>query len=82
MKELAIVPIVALLVISIGTQLVDVAEHTGDKVVKYSEDMGNAVDCAFLGQSISKCSPELTTTDFDSEINQTADLLEQLEEPA
>lgn len=85
-KELIFAPIVALLILSMGTQLVDIATSTSEKTLNYANEMDASVDCAFRGVPIEKCSASLTETDFEPEIKeyinfskQMADEIEALE---
>lgn len=71
MKELLIIPIIALTILGIATSLVDTAEQSGEKVVAYAQDMNDAMDCAFLGKPLSDCSPDLLETDFKEDIATT-----------
>lgn len=70
--------VVLALVLTTLTQLEDIAQHTSDKAVKYSDDMNNAVDCAFQAQPLDKCSPDLFSTDFKQETAETQKILEDL----
>ncbi|MCA9477940.1 MAG: hypothetical protein KC535_02220 [Nanoarchaeota archaeon] len=83
MKELLVIPIIAITLLSIATQLVDTAEQSGQKAVAYAQEMNSAVDCAFLGKPLSECSPELLNTDFKEDLNdaqkQIADVQEELQ---
>ncbi|MCB9361959.1 hypothetical protein H6504_00855 [Candidatus Woesearchaeota archaeon] len=75
MKELLIVPGVALLLISFAMQLESIAQDSGEKAVAYAEDMSAAMDCATHGILISECSPDLLSTNFDDELNRTQAVL-------
>ena len=77
MKELLIIPIVAITLLSIATQLVDTAEDTGEKAAAYAQEMNNAMDCAFLGKPLAECAPELLETDFKED---AIDLQAELED--
>lgn len=80
MKELLIIPAIALVFLGIATQLVDTAEQSGEKVVSYAQDMNDAMDCAFLGKPLEECSPNLLETDFEKDIEKTQEELEELQE--
>ncbi len=68
MKELIALPIVFSIVFGLAFELVEIAESSSDKVIRFTESMENALDCAFAGISIEICSPELATINFDEEI--------------
>ena len=50
-------------------ELIDIAESSSEKVIRFAESMDNALDCAIAGISVDVCSPELSTINFDSEID-------------
>jgi hypothetical protein len=74
------IPTVLILSLTIGTltQLTDVAQATSDKAVKYSQDMSNAVDCAYQARALTECSPDLFSTDFKEQVTQTQAILADL----
>jgi hypothetical protein len=51
-------------------RLLSIARRTSYKVVTYSADMSNAVDCVFQGINISVCSPNLLNTTFTPEMQE------------
>jgi Skp family chaperone for outer membrane proteins len=79
MKELLIVPVVALVLLSIASQLTTTAENTGEKVVNYAQQMNSALDCAFLGEPLEKCSPELLETEFKSDVDAYEEELQEIQ---
>lgn len=79
MKELLIIPIIAITLLGIASQLVETAEQSGEKVVSYAEDMNDAMDCAFLGKPLSDCSPDLLETDFKEDIQTTQEEIEDIQ---
>ncbi len=50
------------------TQITDLAEASSEKAVKYSEDMTNAIDCAYQARPLTECSPDLFSSDFKAEV--------------
>lgn len=68
MKEIILIPVVFSLMFGLFVELVDVAESSSEKVLKYAESMDNALDCAFAGVPIEVCSPELSSVEFNSEL--------------
>ena len=68
MKELILMPIIFSIIFGIAFELVEIAESSSEKIVGFAESMDNALECAFAGVSIELCSPELSRTNFDSEI--------------
>ena len=78
MKELITASIVVSIIIGLTMQLVDIADSTSKKVVKYADDMNNAIDCAFKGVDIYVCSPDLSSTDFRPELNQTKEIADKM----
>ncbi len=79
MKELLIIPIIAITILGIATSLVETAEESGEKVVAYAQDMNDAMDCAFLGKPLSDCSPELLETDFKEDISKTQEEIKEIQ---
>lgn len=51
--------------LGIANDIINVAEETGNKTIQYSSEIDSAVDCAFSGIEIEKCSPQLIS-DGDS----------------
>jgi hypothetical protein len=79
MKELIMVPVVLGLVLTLGMQLSDIADSSAQKTVDFAEDMNNAFDCAARGVSIYECSPDLKTTSFKKEMNETIGALDRFQ---
>jgi hypothetical protein len=75
MKELLIIPGIALLMLGFVVQLEGIAKQSSEKAIKFSQDMNNAMDCAFLGKPIRECSPNLMNRNFNKEVNQTQNIL-------
>lgn len=70
MKALIIVPIAITVVLAFLVQLGDIAISTSDKALNYADQMDSAVDCAFRGIPVQKCSPDLTSVDFEPELKE------------
>ncbi len=81
MGEAIVIPTVLILTLTLGTltQLQDIAEDSAAKAVKYSDDMNNAIPCAFEARPLDECSPDLFSTDFESEMDRTQAILADLE---
>lgn len=47
-------------VLAMGFSLIDIADSSAEKTVHFSQDMNDALDCAFAGVEISECSPGLS----------------------
>ncbi|MFP4111564.1 MAG: hypothetical protein ACLFPQ_05410 [Candidatus Woesearchaeota archaeon] len=77
-KEIITIPIVMSLVLGLAMQLIEIAESTSEKVVRYAEDMNSAIDCAFRGIDISYCAPNLAGTDFKGELNETKEIIDEI----
>ena len=73
MRFLIILPIAITIILAFVVQLSDIAISTSDKALNYSNEMDNAVDCAFRGIPIEKCSPNLNSKNFEPEINEIID---------
>jgi hypothetical protein len=80
MRELITIPIVMSLILGVTLQLVEIAESSSQKAVKYAEDMNNAIDCAFKGIDISVCSPDLASTSFKEDLIETKEVVDKLKE--
>ncbi|MFW6231307.1 MAG: hypothetical protein ACOC32_04785 [Nanoarchaeota archaeon] len=83
MKEIIIAPLVLSVIIGLAFELVETAESASDKVLAYTQDMENALDCAFAGVPIEVCSPGLAQTSFKEdlqELNRTNQELIELTE--
>jgi hypothetical protein len=70
MKALIFVPVAITIVLAFVLQLSDIAISTSDKTLNYADQMDSAVDCAFRGIPIQKCSPDLTNVDFEPELKE------------
>lgn len=71
MKAAILAPIMLLFLLGFIVELGEIAESTSVKTLRYTQDMSDAMDCAFRGVSISECSPNLLETDFEPEINRS-----------
>jgi hypothetical protein len=63
--------------IGLFSDLYNIADKTSDKTITFAEDMENAIDCATRGISIYECSPNLGQENFQEELKNTKDLLNQ-----
>ncbi len=79
MENILLVPIAASVILSLFIPLVEVAQDASEKVLRYSEDMNNALDCAFAGVNIGYCAPNLVKTDFSDELNKTNENYKHIE---
>lgn len=80
MQESMYLPALLIISLSIGTamELATVAEASATKAVEYSNDMVLALDCAYTARPLDECSPDLFSTDFTQEADQTRAILEDL----
>jgi hypothetical protein len=78
MEKIIFLPIIGVMILGFALQLYDIAESSSEKTVKYADDMNKAMDCAFTGRLISECSPELMSTNFKEEANQTLTILQNM----
>ena len=78
-----------LIILGLTVELATIAEDASNKALMFSEDMNNALDCAFEGRPIEECSPNLMVsgefeqdaTGFMAQVEQVdAELQEALEE--
>jgi hypothetical protein len=60
------------------TQLEDLGQQSADKTVKFATDATNAIDCAYQARPLTECSPDLLSTDFTAEIQESQRILEDL----
>lgn len=74
-KILLFLPLFGLMILSLGSELSDIAQTSSEKSVSFANDMNGAMDCAFRGIPIEECSPTLMDHDFEPEINQTVYVL-------
>ena len=80
MKELAMIPIIFSIILGISIELIDVAESSSAKVIRYTEAMEKGIDCAFRGELILECSPELNSIRFDSDLDKFDNTLKEIKE--
>ena len=80
MKALLVAPAVLAIVLGLAIQLEEVARSSSEKALDFADDMNSAMDCARLGRPIRECSPGLYEMDFDDEIEQTMDILQEFED--
>jgi len=71
MRVLLYEPIVAVLMLTVGLELVNIAESASQKTISFAEDMDSAMDCAVDGRLLSECSPSIYNHEFDDEIVRT-----------
>ena len=76
-----LIPTVLIISLTLGTltQLQDIAQHASQKAVKFADDSTNAIDCAYQARPLSDCSPDLFSTDFKQEAQQTQAILDDLQ---
>lgn len=79
MDTIAYFGVASMLFLTLGMQLVDIAEGSSDKVISYAADMESAIDCAVAGVPIEQCSPNLGHVSFDSEIEEFRAVLNETE---
>ncbi|MFP4117850.1 MAG: hypothetical protein ACLFTR_02910 [Candidatus Woesearchaeota archaeon] len=80
MKELALIPIVFSLIVGMSIELIDIAEDSSEKALRYTEAMEKGIDCAFRGELILECSPELASIKFDEDVNRFDKTLDDIRE--
>jgi len=78
----ALIPAVLIVSLTLGTltQLQDIAQQSSQKAVKFADDSNKAIDCAFQARPLSDCSPDLFSTDFKAEAEQTKAILDDLQQ--
>lgn len=77
---IAIPVTVAILILSVGIQLFDIAYAASDKAIAFSDDMASALDCAVKGIDISICSPNFDyTQEFKKDAIETKETLIQIQ---
>lgn len=71
-----------MLFLTVGMQLVDIAEGSSDKIVSYAADMEKSIDCAVAGVPIEQCSPNLGKVSFEEDVSEFRAVLNETEEKA
>jgi hypothetical protein len=66
------------LMLTTMTQLEALAQESADKSVKYADDATNAIDCAYQARPLTDCSPDLFSTDFHDEMDESQRILDDL----
>ena len=77
-REIIIYPAVGIMILTMALQLTEVAESTSEKALTFTKDMENAIDCATRGVELSICSPNLYSSDFETDIEEQIDLNYQM----
>ena len=78
MKELIVMPIIAITILGFVPHLVEIAEASQEKAVNFADDMNNAIDCAALALPLEQCSPGLFKHNFTQEIDETLYINEKI----
>ena len=68
MNQLLVGPLLVLFLSGFTLELSNIAEHTSQKVLDFSQQMDGALDCALAGVDIRVCSPQLLRTDFKPDL--------------
>ena len=76
---LLMVPLIAGVITSLASELVAQAEDVSNKTIDYTQQMNDALDCAFKGIPIRVCSPDLANVDFDEDIKDFNNALEKVQ---
>lgn len=79
---LVMIPIVAGMIATLAQELVVQAEEVSEKTIDYADQMNNALDCAFKGIPITVCSPDLVDVDFDQDLVEFQETLEDIQTEA
>jgi hypothetical protein len=69
-----------MLFLSIGTQMIDIAEGSSEKAIAFASDMEAAIDCATAGIPLEKCSPDLAKHDFEPDVKEFQQALNETQE--
>jgi len=77
-RQLLILPPIILLILALVSQLMEIAESTSERTIEYANDMNDALDCAFRGINIRRCSPTLMNTTYEEEYKQFEDVLKNM----
>lgn len=72
------IPLAAGVITGLASDLVTQAEDVSNKTLEYTQQMNDALDCAFKGVELSVCSPDLVTTDFDEDVDEFEKTLEEV----
>jgi hypothetical protein len=80
MADTIVIPTVLILALALSTvtQLEALAQESSDKSVKFATDATNALDCAYTARPLTECSPDLFSTDFTAEIEESNRILEDI----
>lgn len=76
------VPLVAGVITAFASDLVHQAEEVSDKTINYTQQMNDALDCAFKGIELSVCSPNLVDVTYDADMEQFQKTLEEIKKEA
>ncbi len=74
MKELILIPVIGIMILSFVPELLTIAESSQLKAVNLADDMNNAIDCATRGVALEECSPNLMSYNFTPELDRTVGL--------
>ena len=69
-RELIIAPLIGLFIIGFMIQMTEIAQSTSAKVINFTSDMDNALECALNGRSIFECSPRLGNYSFKEDASE------------
>ncbi|MEM4260455.1 MAG: hypothetical protein QXG00_04420 [Candidatus Woesearchaeota archaeon] len=69
-RILLIMTTFSIFMLSFAVAMGKIAESSANKVLVFSEDMNNAIDCAIRAIPIEKCSPNLMNYTFNPDINE------------
>lgn len=75
MKELVFAPIAVAVLLGMVTELQDLAQDTQDRTLQYTQDVVDALECAYQASPLTDCAPGITNDDFSQQIKETNALL-------
>lgn len=75
MKELVFAPIAVAALLGMITELQDLAQDSQDRTLQYTQDVVDALDCAYQARPLTDCAPGITNDDFTQQIQETNNLL-------
>jgi hypothetical protein len=68
MNQLLVGPLLALFLSGFTLELLSIAEDMQHKVLDYADHTNSALDCAFAGVDIRKCSPNILEVQFEGDL--------------
>ena len=82
MYKLIYIPIVAGIITGLALELTEDARSASEKTANYTQQMTDAIDCAFKGVDLEVCSPDLPSLEFEQDLTEFKTVVDQMQEQA